>query len=204
MIGIEKVTGKIISEAELYAEKTLSAAKETCEKIRLETNGEIDAIREKADAEIEAEGKDIISRAESSSVMKCRGIMLSAKSDALDKTFSLAEEKILSLPDDEYLILCLNFAKDALSGLPADAQCCISACERDIVRYGAVICKAFSAKYPGVVFSLSETPARISGGFLLDFGLTDADCSVGTVISQARPSLEGEVCRILFDRSVKR
>ena len=43
----------------------------------------------------------------------------------------------------------------------------------------------------------------IDGGFLLDIGLTRVDCSVMALINQVRPSLEADVCRILFDSSRK-
>ena len=73
----------------------------------------------------------------------------------------------------------------------------------DRENVGAELLERLSEGSDGIVWKIAENDARIDGGFLLDIGLTRVDCSVMALINQVRPSLEADVCRLLFDSSRK-
>lgn len=201
MIGIEKVTGRILSEASADAKKIIAQAEEKCNEISAAADEKISALNAAVHEEISEEGESIVSRAKSSASMQVRNILLSAKCRSLDAAFDAAVDAIIALPDEEYMKFMLQISADAVKSEPAGTKCTLSLSKSDIGRLGQNIVTAFNNAFPGYEFGFSEIPAKIRGGVLLDFGDTDVDCSVETVIAQSRPSLEGRVCTILFDRS---
>ena len=167
----------------------------------LQPTKKIKEINEKINDEIAEEGENIVSRAKSSASMQVRNILLASKGTSLDAAFDASADAFASLPEDSYVAFLTGIAGDALKSAPCGTACTISLCQRDIDRSGKAILQSLTEAYGNVIFTLSDTPARIRGGMMLDFGNTDIDCSIETVIAQARPSLEAKVCTILFDRS---
>ncbi len=201
MIGLEKVTGRIISEAEKEARNIIDEARKKENEIQSSAQEKISAINDRTNNEIEAEGANIISRAKSASAMQVRNIMLSAKGEALDKTFSAAIESLCSMPEPEYLNFIVKCASEGVKSNPNSRVCWLSFNSRDLGSTGIKAVDRLSAAFPNKLFELRSKPVSIKGGVLLDFGETEIDCSVETIVNQNRPSLESKVCTILFDRS---
>ena len=85
----------------------------------------------------------------------------------------------------------------------ADAECAaiiaaVTLNRSDRVSFGKALIAQLSSEKNGIEWKLSDSEARIGGGLLLDSGDTRTDCSVAALISEVRPALEGDVCRILF------
>jgi V/A-type H+-transporting ATPase subunit E len=203
MIGLEKVTGRILSEAEKDANAVIAEAEKKCAEIGARSRDRIAAINDRAQEEISSEGQNIVSRAKSASSMQTRNIMLSAKGEALDLAFDAAVEAICGMPRGDYAAFLCRLASEAVDANRGASSCRISMNAADASSVGEAVLSALRSSHGGVTFSLSDVPAGIRGGLLLDFGDTDVDCSVETVVAQNRPALEGRVCTILFDRSAK-
>ena len=113
MDGVEKIIQKILSEAdEKINEITLKANTVVNEKIKEAE----DWAKDYTDAQtllLSKETEEIVSRRLTVADLDVRKALLEAKSKVIDKTFSLALEKLLSLSKKEYLafvekLLCEN------------------------------------------------------------------------------------------------
>lgn len=198
MTGLEKVTARILSEAEEDAGKLLRAAEEKSASIAAAADEKIRQLRLASEEEILTESENIFSRADSTAEMKKRDIILRAKGKALDEAFAQAEAELCSLPADEYAAFLSGIARPVLSGAKS-AFCSVRLNDRDRERAGDLILRRLASDYPRIKFTLSGEPARISGGMLLDLGDVDADCSIGALVAENRADLESNVCELLFE-----
>lgn len=201
MIGLDKVTGKLRGDAEADARRTLDAAEEKCRAIEAECDAKIEKLRSEMNAEIDAEGENVIRRARSAAVTEKRNILLSARGEILNGAFDSAREKIISMPRENYINFIVSLVSDA-AGLcrVTEGECALFFNRKDKAEIGEDVAKVLNGKLPAITFSVGEREAKICGGVLADFGDTDVDCSVDVLMSQYRTRLEGEVCRILFDK----
>lgn len=204
MIGLEKVTGRIIANAEAEAARIMAAAEEKCAAADAECDEKIAALNARVNAEVDTEGENIISRAKSAAATERRNILLTAKAEAVDAAFAAAESKLCLMPRENYISFIMSLIGRAVADSEASAagsgHCELTFNRRDTDEVAAEIRGRLAGEYPAdkVTFTLSGRCAAISGGVLLDFGDMDIDCSLGVIISQLRPALEGAVCDILF------
>ncbi len=219
MIGLEKVTGKIIADAEADARRTLAEADERCEALsaqyEAETAAEIDALREAGDRECQA----LIVRARSSAVMAKRNALLEARAAMMDEAYAAAERQIRAMNAEQYLELLCKMLRTALKNqLESEAESLrlygedispagyeVLLCERDLRTYSRTLLSAFfrglGAKLPPEVqrkLSLSETAAAIDGGLVLRCGPVETNCSLSALLAEGRRETEARVNRILF------
>lgn len=202
MVGLEKVTNKILSAAEADAASVLSAADEECHGILAAAEERAAEIRREAEDAAEAEGTGVVSRARATASTERRNILLAGRCRAVDAAFEAAEKKICGMPRENYLAFLLALARGAAEGQKG-GEAVITLNRADRENVGAELLERLSEGSDGIVWKIAENDARIDGGFLLDIGLTRVDCSVMALINQVRPSLEADVCRILFDSSRK-
>ena len=114
MTGLEKVTGKIIADAEADARATLAAAQADCEAAdaaaAAKTEADCDGLRESAGRE----GESLIRRAKSAAEMARRDVLLETRSGLVEEAYRQAEKEIRDLPADKYAALLTGMLKAAL------------------------------------------------------------------------------------------
>ena len=199
MIGLEKITGRITSRAEEDAAQLLATAGEKCSQIEAEADAKIADERKKISDSLISECENIITRAKASAVMQKRNIILKAKCQALETAFENAENQLCALPREKYIPFILRYAGAAVDFTPDVTSCSVKLNAKDRADIGDELISSLSREYPSVVFTLSPGVADISGGALLDFGDTDVDCSVHTLLGLERGDLEPKICSILFE-----
>ncbi len=196
MVGLEKVTNKIIASAEAEAANLLARAEEECAAILGEAEIRAHEIRVAAEDAADAEGESIVSRARASAATERRGILLSSRCRAIDSVFEAAERKICGMPSENYLGFLVALAREAANGQSGDCRLTLGRSDR--VSFGRALIEQLERELPAVNWQLADGDPRIGGGLWLDFGETRIDCTVAALIAEARSRLEGEVCRILF------
>ncbi len=196
MVGLEKVTNKIIASAEAEAASLLARTDEECAAILAEAEARALEIRNAAEDAAAAEGEGVVSRARASAATERRGILLGGRCHAIDSVFEAAERKICGMPSENYLGFLVALAREAAKG--QSGECRITLGRSDRVSFGRALADQLEREMPNVSWQLNDGDARIGGGLWLDFGETRIDCTVSALIAEARPRLEGEVCRILF------
>ena len=110
-MSIEKITSKIIKEAEDARDEVLADAKEKSDGILAEA-------KEKAEQHVKAEAErgrsekeKIISRRKSVAEIDSRKVLLQKKQELIGQCFDRAIEEILSMEEQAYLQLLVNLGK---------------------------------------------------------------------------------------------
>ena len=150
---------------------------------------EIIARGEKAAAERE-------SRLASVDQLECRKAVLAAKQEVIELAFRRAKEKLLALPQEEYVALLASLAVKASS--TGREKLIFSQADR--ARVGKAVVVAANDKLgPSAALTLSEETRPMDGGFILSGGATEVNCTFDTLIRLQRGALAGQVAKVLFD-----
>lgn len=219
MIGLDKITQRIIADANDSADRIISDAEQRCAQINAECEQKKQEIESTIEADAVSEGEEIKQRAKSMIAMYKRDSILSLRARLIDEAFEQALNSLLELDGDKY--------RQLLSDLMARVICERVQSERDSLRlYGEDISperyevmmnrKDADAHGKAVIdgarravvgklspelldkLMLSDKNADIEGGFIIKCGDVGLNCSLKSIIEGIRPSLEAEVSAILF------
>ncbi len=228
MNGIEKITQRMEDDAQREINEVLTAARAQADEITRRSREQAD----KESAAIVARGEGAAAerekRLESMAEMESRKLVLSAKQEVLDEAFSMALEKLCTLPDEEYIELLAALAvKAARTGREK-----VIFSQKDRNRVGkAVVTRANDAlarkvapKLPGDLtdtragaildkvvtgasailagtgmLTLAEETRPIKGGIVLSDGDVETNCTFETLVRLQRENISGEVAKVLFD-----
>lgn len=198
MEGIEKITARIIEDAE----REIAAMQQ-------ETEEEVNTLLAQAQTEAEQESMELLirgrraaeerrERLSSSADMECRKLELAAKQELLQQSFDAALEELCALPQERYVTLLSALAVEASSS--GRERMILSA--RDADRLGEDIVKAANAALQKAgrrgELTLSQETRPIPGGFILAEGDVELNCAFDTLVRLQREKLEKEVAAILF------
>ena len=192
MNGIETILARIASDAQ-----------QKIDDLRRENEQELSAIREKYTAErdqlynhLHALGKQTAEeryeRLCSAAEMETKKLTLAARQEVIAEAYELALEKLCSLDENAYIALLVSLAakasrqSGALVFSPADRE-----------RVGAAVVAQVNAEH-GRSLVLSERIAPLRGGFILDEGATEINCSFEALVRASREQTERAVARVLF------
>lgn len=198
MEGIEKITARIIEDAE----REIAAMQQ-------ETEEEVNTLLAQAQTEAEQESMELLirgrraaeerrERLSSSADMECRKLELAAKQELLQQSFDAALEELCALPQERYVTLLSALAVEASSS--GRERMILSA--KDADRLGEELVKAANTALQRAgrrgELTLSEETRPIPGGFILAEGDVELNCAFDTLVRLQREKLEKEVAAILF------
>ena len=187
MNGIEKISARILADAEAEAAAIRGQAEEKAAQIAADY-----------DKKIAAEPAKQLERDQGAARRAARRQLLETKQALVDKAFRQAEQQLRSLPQAEYEALCAHLACGASTS--GCEELIFSAEDRERVG-AAVTAKANEllqkAGKPAQL-TLSAETRPIRGGVVLKNGLIETNCSLGTLVDGLRPELSGKVAARLF------
>ena len=196
MDGIEKITGRINEDVQREIDAMTADARREA--------GEIAArYREQADresAEIVERGRRAAAEREerlaSVAQLEARKLELAAKQEMLQKAFDKALERLLTLPEEQYIVLLSELAvKAARTGRE---QVILS--QKDRTRYGKQAVTAANEKLGDKGhLTLSQESRPIKGGLILSDGDVEVNGTFETLARLQRGALDREVAKVLFD-----
>ena len=228
MNGIEKITQRMEDDAQREINEVLTAARAQAEEIARRS-------RERADREsaaIAARGESAAAerekRLESMAEMESRKLVLAAKQEVLDEAFTMALEKLCTLPDEEYIELLAALAvKAARTGRE---KVIFSRKDRNrvgkavVTRANDALARKVAPRLPGDLtdtkagaildkvvtgasailagtgmLTLAEETRPIKGGIILSDGDVETNCTFETLVRLQRENISGEVAKVLFD-----
>ena len=196
MNGIEKISARILADAEAEAAAIRGQAEEKAAQIAADYDKKIAAEQQRLSAEVEAAKQ--LERDQGAARMAARRQLLETKQALVDKAFRQAEQQLRSLPQAEYEALCAHLACGASTS--GCEELIFSAEDRERVG-AAVTAKANEllqkAGKPAQL-TLSAETRPIRGGVVLKNGLIETNCSLGTLVDGLRPELSGKVAARLF------
>lgn len=198
MTGIEKITARIQADAQKEIDAVLADAKAQADEITARYAAEA----KQAEAEILEKGQrsavESRQRLNSTAQMNAKKQELAVKQELLEKAFDLAYEKLVQLPEEEYVDLLAKLAvKASASG---KEQLIFPAADR--ARYGVKVATkanellAKAGKPAGL--TLSEETRSFKGGLLVCDGDVEVNCTFEALVRLARNEVIGEVTTALF------
>ncbi|MBR2926226.1 MAG: hypothetical protein IKC31_01450 [Clostridia bacterium] len=222
MNGLERITDKILEQAQTEANAILAKAEEECARIAKDAGERAERIKAQQYAQAEQEGSEIVTRAKSAAINQKRNLLLQTKSELVDDAFDQALNTLLGLSDEKYTELLAGLLTAAFwEQLEAERISRTVYGEEDAVtpnayevifnlrdraRVGEAVLEATRKKLSGKVpaeklamLSLSKTTVSIDGGLILRVGDIESNCSLSLLLAQLREELELEVSRTLFD-----
>ncbi len=192
MKGTEKIIAHIEADAQTRADAVIAAAKEKCAGITAKYEEQAsrlysDRIRDGVKAcQDQEDGALRISR------MEARKSVLAVKQEMVEKSFALAEQKIVALPEESYIAFLASLAKRAC--VTGDEEVILNRKDHDAV--GAKLIEAINAQ--GAHMTLSDETREIVGGLILRRGSIEANCSVELLVELCRGELSSKLAGILF------
>lgn len=198
MNGIEKITARILSDAQAQAQA-----------IQAEGEARVQAIgaeyEKKAREEYEAltgagtqEAEQRVQRMDRTARLEAKKDVLAVKQELIAAAYARAKERVLALPLEEYGAFLARLAAQAASTGTEE----VILNETDRARVGRqVVEKANAAAadrgLPGGL-TLSEATRPISGGLVLRQGDVEVNCTLDALLDQVRGTMDAEVAAILF------
>lgn len=224
MIGAERITAKIISDAENDAREKLAAAGAEREKLREDYKRRAKELRAKMLADAEADAEGFVARAKSSAALEKRNAVLNAKSEMVDAAFDAALAEIRAMDAEKYRDLLVGFIESAIvAQINAEAEEIrnygadelsvadkyeIVLNRRDREAHGAAVIDGIRRSSIGRLSSeqvekivLSDKSADIDGGAMIRYGDMEINCSLSMIFKRLREELESEIYKILFNQN---
>ena len=197
MNGIEKITARIMAEAEsdaaaIRAEAEKSAAAQQ-EELAKKAEAEYNARLLSGTDEIQQQ----VQRLDRSARLEAKMRLLGVKQDMLAAAYAAAKEKLLSLPEEEYVSFLAKLAGNAARS--GDELVILSASDRE--RVGDKVIESANALLAarGLPAKLSLGDSReIDGGLVLKKGSIEVNCAVDSLLELSHSRMDAEVAGILF------
>ena len=192
-MSIEKITSKIISEAQELRDKTLSEAAAQSDAVLAEAQKKAQEMIEDSRKRGVEEKEKIISRRKSVADIDCRKVFLAKKQELIGQCFDRAVDDIIAMDKDRYTELLTALGTN--SGMTG-GQLIFNENERAAI--GQKVVDALNSRIEGGSFSLSEETRPLRGGYMLMCGQTFINNTIEALVEEARPELTAEVAKMMF------
>lgn len=193
MNGIDRITARVIADAEAEAASRCAAAEQRAAEIRRRADDEAAELSAKIIAEGRAEAERASSLVFSAAETEAKKAMLAMKQDLVSEAFDLAVKKLCSLDTEKYVSLLSALAANACETGAEE----IILNEQDRARCGdAVVAEA--NRLSGKSMTLSARTRPIVGGLILSQGHIEVNCAFDTLAAMRKNELSGEAAKLLF------
>mgnify|MGYP002623129425 CR=1 FL=1 len=196
MSGLDNIINHIETSATTTASEMLEKAKADAEAIIASGKAKADenaaAIDKQGAADAQAARKRIESRADQS----LKRYILQAKQWEIDRTIAAALDKIQAMPDAAYFETILKM----VDKYAPDHDGVIRFSGEDLERMP----KGFEARINETLagrakLTLSKEAVNINGGFVLEYGDIEENCSLDALAESSKEELQDKISQILFD-----
>lgn len=193
MNGIEKITERIRRDAQSEIDALLQEAGKKAESVKAAAEEKAAqrlsiGRRQNSDA---AENHE--SRLVSAAEMEGRQMLLAAKQEVLEEVFSLAYQRLMSLPEEEFVELLAGFA--AREGESGREELIFS--EETKARIGEKVVARANALREGAGFTLAEE-TRETDGVILRRGNIESNGSIAVALREKKQKMAAEIAEVLF------
>ena len=195
--GIEKITDKIMQQAQQNADEVMQAAKQEAAAIIQKAKDEAKIKSEKALVKAQEDAKELQKRRISVADLESRKMRLAAKQEMIEKAFAAALNQLCSMEQEQYIAYLTSLIAQSAKG---GEQVILNKKDKEeigaklMIHIGLQNLKAL--KLNMVVLS-SET-ADIPGGFILRDKDVEYNNSFTALIGACREELIPEVASALF------
>ena len=199
MKGIDKITSRILADAEAECAAVKAESDKHCGEIKAEAEKKAQDEYWRLVREGVKDTEQRVQRMDRTARLEARKSVLNMKQDAVTKAFELARDKIAELPERDYVgFLARQAAEAAITGQEE-----VIFCERDRAAVGAKAVKAanelLAAKGMPAMLTLSDATREMAGGLMLKQGDIEVNCTVDTLLDLSRGELAARVAEVLFE-----
>lgn len=196
MSGLDKIIGHIEASAAENAAKLIDSAKAEADRIlslgKEEAESKEAAIKKQAELDVAATSRRIESAADQS----LKRYLLQAKQKEIDSVITEAKDTLLGLGNADYFKVILHMIPkyaDEKDGV-------IRFSENDLARIPKDFEKKINAALEGKgSLVLSKESVDIDGGFVLEYGDIEENCSFSALIEASKEDLQDKIGQILFE-----
>ena len=199
MKGIDKITSRIIADAEAECRDVKRESDERCAAVRAENEKRAQDEYWRLVREGVKDTEQRVQRMDRTARLEAKKSVLNMKQEAVSRAFALAKDKIAELPERDYVaFLAREAAEAAITGQEE-----VIFCERDRKSVGAKAVKAanelLAAKGMPGLLPLSAATRDMAGGLMLKQGDIEVNCTVDTLLDLTRDELAARVADVLFE-----
>jgi V/A-type H+-transporting ATPase subunit E len=193
-MAVQDILKKIRADAEDAARRIVEEGEAAAAEVTAEARNRIEAqgerLRGKARQRADEERNRIVTLARLSG----RRELLQEKQRLIDRVFDETRKSILEMGPDEYRRLIRTFLRDAREAGDVEVIVDVNETRIDQSFLDEV---AHEIRGAGRLM-LSSERREIGGGFILRSGRTETNCTLETILRDAREKMETEVASILF------
>ena len=191
-MSIEKLTEKILSEAQEYADSAVAEAeiegKELTSKAKEKANKILSDVQDK----INIETKKVFNRRNSLARLETRKMILQAKQDAVNECFDKAIDELRNMDEGAYI----SFLADTLNTIGVDGGEVVFN-KKDAESIGERIITR--ANESGKEFRMSEERIDARGGFKVVSGKVEISATLESMVENIREEITTDVANALFN-----
>ncbi len=219
MRGLDKLTGKIIDDANFASLKMINEANAKADEIFAAAEAEKEKIHTEIFNSAMAQAESIKNLARSQAESSYKNVIMNKRNEIFESVFTAAENEILSLSDEKYVNFIVSLLIKVLSEqlevehdslrLYGEDITAVSYTivmnKKDRDRVGktviAALRRATVGKLSADVISkveMSSKAANIRGGFILDMGSIQINASIEAILAEKKREMEAEIIGMLF------
>ena len=194
MKGTEKIIAHIQADADAQAAEILAEAEAKSAAIRETYEQKAkQAYAERIRAGVK-ENQDRLDSMERLANMESRKAILALKQDMVAKSFDRAVDRLVALPEAQYVALLTKLAVKA--SVTHDEEIVLNA--RDKKAVGEKLVKAANEKLGGGQLRLAKDTGNFKGGLILRRGSIEANCTAELLVDLCREEMAAELAGVLF------
>ena len=191
MNGIDKITQRIADDARMEIDDTLKAAEKDAARIKSSFDERIAEEEKELASKNYRVASERLSRLENLAQMESRKVLLAAKQAEIDKVYSLALDKLCSMPQEKYIDVLTDLMDK--TGV-TEGEISFAAKDAEVGKKAVLMAN----DKLGTGFTASSEPADISGGFILRSGKTVTNCAFETLVRLSRAETAAKLAEMLF------
>ena len=192
MSGTQDMIARILADAEAEGARIEEQARNKAGALLQEAGEQAEESKRRAAEEAAKQAEDIVRSARSAAELIRRNILLEKRRGLIADVLDGTVRALAALPDETYLPLLLRLSEAAAR----TGEGVLRLNARDLSRPGtAALSRDLGG---GRSIRLSEDPAAIDGGFLLEYGELEMNCSFSALLEEKRERLEDLLNRELF------
>ncbi|MBQ4650942.1 MAG: V-type ATP synthase subunit E [Firmicutes bacterium] len=192
-MSIEKITSKILAEAEDLKAQVLAEAKDKSDAVLAEAEAKAKQLIADSEARGLEEKAKVISRRKSVADIDSRKVILAKKQEIIAETFDKAVEAITAMEEVDYINLLVKLGTG--SGIKA-GQLIFN--EKEKAAIGQKVADALNAAIDGGQFTVADETRNLRGGYMLKAGQTFINNTVEALVDENKSALTGEIVKMLF------
>lgn len=195
MKGTEKIIAHIKADASAQADAILAQSERQCAEIRQSYEARA---KERYGEKIRQGVKtcqDNIDSVERINQMEAKKSILALKQEMVSRSFDLACQMLISLPEDKYAELLAKLA--ARAAVTADEEIVLNA--RDRAAVGSAVVEKANAQLANGRLSLSGATGDFAGGLILRRGSIEANCTMELLVELCRGEMSAQLAKVLFE-----